>query len=40
VNVETLQNPLRYSYAQIERACFIAQALNRGKLVLLERPQR
>jgi hypothetical protein len=40
VHIETLQNPIRYTYAQIERACSIAQALNRGKLVLVEPPQR
>jgi hypothetical protein len=40
VHIETLQNPVRYSYAQLERACVIAQLLNRGKLVLTEPPGR
>jgi hypothetical protein len=40
VHIETLHNPVRYTYAQIERACAIAQMLNRGKLVLVEPPQR
>jgi hypothetical protein len=40
VTIETLHNPVRYTYAQIDKACAIAQALNRGKLVLVEEPQR
>jgi hypothetical protein len=40
VTIETIQPPTRYSYAQIDKACAIAQALNRGKLVLVEEPQR
>ena len=40
VHIETLYNPVRYTYAQIEKACAIAQMLNRGKLVLVEPPQR
>ena len=40
VHIETLHNPVRYTYAQIEKACAIAQLLNRGKLVLVEPPQR
>jgi hypothetical protein len=40
IHVETVGNPLRYSFAQIERACRIAQALNRGRFVLAERPSR
>ena len=40
VVVETLHNPTRYSYAQIEQACTLAAVLNRGKLVLLEPPHR
>ena len=40
VHIETLQNPVRYTYAQIEKACAIAQMLNRGKLVLVEPPRR
>ena len=30
VHIETLHNPVRYTYAQIEKACAIAQMLNRG----------
>jgi hypothetical protein len=40
VLVETLHNPARYTYAQIETACAIAQRLDRGKLVLIEPPRR
>jgi hypothetical protein len=40
VHIETLDQPVRYTYAQIERACVIAQLLNRGKLVLTEPPSR
>jgi hypothetical protein len=40
VHIETLHNPVRYTYAQIEKACAIAQLLNRGKLVLVEPPRR
>ncbi len=40
VHIETLHNPVHYTYAQIERACAIAQMLNRGKLVLVEPPRR
>jgi hypothetical protein len=40
VYVETVDDPLRYSFAQIERACRIAQALSRGRFVLVERPAR
>jgi hypothetical protein len=40
VHVETLQSPVKYTQAQIEKACAIAQLLNRGKLVLVEPPQR
>jgi hypothetical protein len=38
--IETAGNPLRYTYAQIEQACAIAQALGRGKFVLTEPPGR
>jgi hypothetical protein len=38
VHLETAYNPVRYTYAQIEKALTVARALNRGKLVLLERP--
>lgn len=40
VHIETLQNPVRYSLAQIELACKVAGILDRGKLVLLEPPAR
>jgi hypothetical protein len=40
VHVETIHNPRRYTYAQIERAYAIAHRLDRGKLVLVEPPQR
>jgi hypothetical protein len=40
VRIETLHNPYRYTYAQIERARAIAQTLGRGKLVLVEPPKR
>jgi hypothetical protein len=40
VQIETLHNPVQYTYAQIEKACAIAQMLNRGKLVLVEPPRR
>jgi hypothetical protein len=40
VHIETVQNPVKYTYAQIEKACTIAQLLNRGKLVLVEPPRR
>jgi hypothetical protein len=37
--IETLHNPTRYTYAQLETACAIAQLLGRGKLVLAEPPR-
>jgi hypothetical protein len=40
VHIETLHNPVRYSPAQIDRACYIAHMLRRGKFVLCEPPQR
>jgi hypothetical protein len=39
VHIETLHNPARYTYAQIETACAIAQLLCRGKLILVEAPR-
>ena len=30
VHIETLHNPTRYSYAQIEKACTLAAILNAG----------
>ena len=40
VHIKTLHNPCRYTYAQIEKAHAIAQTLGRGKLVLVEPPER
>lgn len=40
VHIETLHNPTRYSFVQIERACNLAALLGRGKLVLVEPPLR
>jgi len=40
VHIETLENPVRYTPAQIEQACAIAQSLDRGKLILVEPPRR
>ena len=39
VLIETLHNPARYTYAQIEMGCAVAQILNRGRLVLAESPR-
>ncbi len=39
VHIETLHNPTRYSFAQIERACSLAALLNRGRFVLVEPPR-
>ena len=38
VHIETLHNPVRYTYAQIEKACAIAQMLNRGSSCSSNRP--
>ncbi len=40
VHVETLHNATHYSPAQIEAAFSFAAVLNRGRLVLCERPAR
>ena len=40
IHIETLHNPCDYTYAQIEKACAVAQLLARGKLVLVEPPAR
>ena len=40
VHIETIHNPCRYTYGQIEKACKVAQRLARGKLVLVEAPNR
>lgn len=39
-HIETLYNPVRYTYDQIERAVKLATTLNRGKLILCEPPRR
>jgi hypothetical protein len=39
VYIETLYSPVRYTAAQIEKACAIAKSLDRGKLVLVEPPK-
>ena len=36
VHIESLHNRRRYTHAQIDRACAIAQRLGCGKLVLVE----
>jgi hypothetical protein len=40
VHIETLHDPGGYTYAQLEKACKVAQLLARGKLVLVEPPKR
>jgi hypothetical protein len=40
VMIETLANPARYTSAQLDRACAIAYAINRGRFILCEEPQR
>jgi hypothetical protein len=40
VHIETLQNPTRYTHAQLDRAIAIAHCLSRGRFVLCEPPQR
>jgi hypothetical protein len=40
IRVETLEDPLRYTPAQIELASRIAERLGRGRLVLCETPGR
>jgi hypothetical protein len=40
VAIETLQNPARYAEWQIEQACAIAHALQRGKLIICIPPAR
>ena len=39
VHIETLHNPARYTYDQLEMACAVALLLNRGRLVLAELPR-
>ena len=38
LRIETLQNPRRYSHAQLDRARVVALVLARGTLVLAEPP--
>jgi hypothetical protein len=40
IQIETIDEPVRYTHAQIERACAIAQLLGRGRFVLAETPGR
>lgn len=40
VHIETIKSPVLYSKAQIELACEIATALNRGKLILCLKPEK
>ncbi len=39
VRIETLLRPELYTPEQLEVACLIAAALDRGKLILLEPPR-
>lgn len=39
-HIETLHNPQLYTSQQVDRALIVARALNRGRLVLAERPGR
>jgi hypothetical protein len=40
VHVETLLAPHKYAWAQIQQACAVAQQINRGRFVLVEKPWR
>jgi hypothetical protein len=40
VQIETVHDPSRYTYAQFSTAYAIARMLGRGKLVLVEALQR
>jgi hypothetical protein len=40
VHLEVLSKPQLYSPAQLDRAVAIAYAINRGKFLLVEEPQR
>jgi hypothetical protein len=40
IHIETLHNPQLYTSQQVDRALVVARALNRGRLVLAERPGR
>jgi hypothetical protein len=39
VHIETLHDPIRYTYAEIDLAWTVAQFLNRGRLVLVAPPK-
>jgi hypothetical protein len=39
-HIETLSKPEEYTDRQLDLACRVAAALNRGLLVIVERPQR
>jgi hypothetical protein len=39
-HIVTLQNPVRYTSAQIDKAAVIAHHLQRGQFVLCEPPRR
>jgi hypothetical protein len=38
--IETLDNPLRYTTEQLDRAWRVAEILGRGRLILCETPGR
>jgi hypothetical protein len=40
VMIETLAKPQKYTAEQLDRAVAIAYAINRGKFLLCEEPQR
>jgi hypothetical protein len=40
IQIETLDDPLRYTTEQLERARRIALMLGRGRLILCEVPER
>ena len=39
-HIVTLQNPVQYTPAQIDKAAVIAHTLQRGQFVLCEAPRR
>jgi hypothetical protein len=39
VHIETLHKPTAYSQAEIDLACKVAFAMDRGKLVLVVKPE-
>lgn len=40
VHLVTVHNPVRYTTAQIDLACAIADGLGRGQFILCEMPRR